>query len=323
VHGSGMIPERSRRWFSKKAFNWIKSTSPMNEPIHEADQFYGCSCFSAGHSKHEYTSGVAIESVFEFLKFRSKEKRNKDNDETTSQKDETSEQSSVSNNNKVDKDSKEAKPQSQSSSNSITREKGTTTTKDPQPNSMDFDEPLVATNSENNTNITKGTPLDSGSAMEIDKPLETTNEISSENDSKATRESLGSGSDMETEEFPKATSTENDNKANGEPQLNPVSNELSIVTDEPVTNETTTYAVTKDTEKAMLKAEMGTAFSNPEEIEKESFTNDKEPHEVKYDTSENKEIVNDTQKEITTNSNTSAQALNDNNNSKDYSQNNV
>lgn len=48
VHSSGMIPTHSKLWFSKKAINWIKSDLPINDPIREANQFYGCNCFSAG-----------------------------------------------------------------------------------------------------------------------------------------------------------------------------------------------------------------------------------------------------------------------------------
>lgn len=48
VHSSGMVPTHSRHWFQKKAFNWIKSDLPINEPIREADSYYGCNCFSAG-----------------------------------------------------------------------------------------------------------------------------------------------------------------------------------------------------------------------------------------------------------------------------------
>lgn len=46
-----------------------------------------------GHHKHEYTSGVAIEPVFEFLQFRAR-----GNKEITNQKNETSEQSVTNNN---------------------------------------------------------------------------------------------------------------------------------------------------------------------------------------------------------------------------------
>ncbi|CAG8488899.1 14978_t:CDS:2 [Funneliformis mosseae] len=71
VHSSGMVPKHSDRWFRGCTVNWIKSSLPLNDPVpEEASQFYGCRCTSAGHSKHEYTSGTAIEPVFEFLKGR-------------------------------------------------------------------------------------------------------------------------------------------------------------------------------------------------------------------------------------------------------------
>ncbi|PKY17966.1 hypothetical protein RhiirB3_468274, partial [Rhizophagus irregularis] len=200
VHSSGMIPTHSKLWFSKKAINWIKSDLPINDPIREANQFYGCNCFSAGHHKHEYTSGVAIEPVFEFLQFRAR-----GNKEITNQKNETSEQS-FTNNNEDDKESRvvksfneETKLQTQNGSESITHEKGT--------NDMEIDELPEATNKTSSENDTK---LDSSSAME-------TEATSSENDTKATEESqLDSSSTMETE----ATSSEKDTKATEESQLN-------------------------------------------------------------------------------------------------------
>ncbi|PKC74623.1 hypothetical protein RhiirA1_529456 [Rhizophagus irregularis] len=213
VHSSGMIPTHSKLWFSKKAINWIKSDLPINDPIREANQFYGCNCFSAGHHKHEYTSGVAIEPVFEFLQFRAR-----GNKEITNQKNETSEQS-FTNNNEDDKESRvvksfneETKLQTQNGSESITHEKGT--------NDMEIDELPEATNKTSSENDTK---LDSSSAME-------TEATSSENDTKATEESqLDSSSTMETEATSsenssstmetEATSSEKDTKVTRESQL--------------------------------------------------------------------------------------------------------
>ncbi|CAI2169373.1 11202_t:CDS:10 [Funneliformis geosporum] len=70
VHSFGMIPKHSDKWFRGCTTNWIKSPLPLNEPVREANGFYGCHCTSAGHPKHEYTSGAAIEPVFEFLQGR-------------------------------------------------------------------------------------------------------------------------------------------------------------------------------------------------------------------------------------------------------------
>ncbi|CAG8723895.1 9873_t:CDS:2, partial [Ambispora leptoticha] len=69
VHSAGMVPSHSQEWFRKNTYNWIKSNLPFDTPIKEANRYYGCKCVSAGHIKHEYTSGMAIESVFEFLKW--------------------------------------------------------------------------------------------------------------------------------------------------------------------------------------------------------------------------------------------------------------
>ncbi|CAJ0837916.1 7296_t:CDS:10 [Entrophospora sp. SA101] len=69
VHSYGMIPSSSKKWFKNHTINWIKSSLPTNEPVNNnANQVFGCECRSAGHRKHEYTSGTAIEPIFEYLK---------------------------------------------------------------------------------------------------------------------------------------------------------------------------------------------------------------------------------------------------------------
>ncbi|POG71700.1 hypothetical protein GLOIN_2v1774561 [Rhizophagus irregularis DAOM 181602=DAOM 197198] len=362
VHSSGMIPTHSKLWFSKKAINWIKSDLPINDPIREANQFYGCNCFSAGHHKHEYTSGVAIEPVFEFLQFRAR-----GNKEITNQKNETSEQS-FTNNNEDDKESRvvksfneETKLQTQNGSESITHEKGT--------NDMEIDELPEATNKTSSENDTK---LDSSSAME-------TEATSSENDTKATEESqLDSSSTMETE----ATSSEKDTKATRESQLdssstmetetiisgkdtkateesqldsssdvkivdetvatNVISSEKDTTAIEELTGSETPNAIMNEQVEIVAKATNETTTktvinkqTNEVNLEKNTekdtlkafmnnaITNDEVT--VKNDISENEKINNNnTPKENTTDSNfnTDAQVLKDDNNSKDSSQNN-
>ncbi|GET01323.1 protein FAM172A-like [Rhizophagus clarus] len=234
VHSSGMIPTHSRKWFSKYAFNWIKSYLPINEYIHEANQFYGCKCFSAGHPKHEYTSGVAFETVFEFLQYRSKEKR-KDNDEITSQGNETSEKSSIVNNNKDAIDGKdstideslneETKPQTNNGSNSITHEKSTMNTEDTLPNSvsaMKIDKLPKTTNEtipDKNIEAIGKSQLESDSAMDIDESSKAISEEDTDKSFKATNDTipdkniepignsqLDSGSAMEIDESSKTIS---------------------------------------------------------------------------------------------------------------------
>ncbi|KAG9297967.1 hypothetical protein G9A89_018795 [Geosiphon pyriformis] len=68
VHSAGNIPTHSKDWFMENTKNWIKSERPLDTPVQDANGYFGCRCISAGHPKHEYTSGTAIESVFEFLK---------------------------------------------------------------------------------------------------------------------------------------------------------------------------------------------------------------------------------------------------------------
>ncbi|CAG8672926.1 7461_t:CDS:2 [Acaulospora morrowiae] len=95
VHSVSMIPTQLREWFMNHSLNWIKSSLPLSENIKEAKKFYGCRCFSAGHPKHEYTSGTAFEDVFEFLTYRlkksyddqKKDQDNQDNQDTSKDSD--------------------------------------------------------------------------------------------------------------------------------------------------------------------------------------------------------------------------------------------
>jgi hypothetical protein len=49
-----------------KSINFIPSNKPMGELIHFSQRTF-CSEASAGHSKHEYTSGYCIQGVFNFF----------------------------------------------------------------------------------------------------------------------------------------------------------------------------------------------------------------------------------------------------------------
>ncbi|CAG8543986.1 10524_t:CDS:10, partial [Scutellospora calospora] len=67
VHSTSMVPSHSKNWFEKYTINWIKSELPLDMKVPQAKNFYGCRCLSAGHPKHEYAAGTAIESIFKYL----------------------------------------------------------------------------------------------------------------------------------------------------------------------------------------------------------------------------------------------------------------
>jgi len=58
-----------KNFIRKRCRNWVKSDEPLDTLIERPK--YDCLMVSAGHDKHEYTSGCAINSVFEFLDKRS------------------------------------------------------------------------------------------------------------------------------------------------------------------------------------------------------------------------------------------------------------
>mmetsp|Transcript_19930 Transcript_19930/g.22580 ORF Transcript_19930/g.22580 Transcript_19930/m.22580 type:complete len:339 (-) Transcript_19930:25-1041(-) len=65
---SGLIKtQRSAEFFKTKAYHWIASDKPLNTRCPERDQASGCTCVSAGHKEHEYTTGVSREAFMNFL----------------------------------------------------------------------------------------------------------------------------------------------------------------------------------------------------------------------------------------------------------------
>jgi len=54
----------------KRCRNWVTSKDPLDTPQRKSR--YDCLCVSAGHDTHEFTSGIAMGSVFEFLLKRAK-----------------------------------------------------------------------------------------------------------------------------------------------------------------------------------------------------------------------------------------------------------
>jgi hypothetical protein len=66
VHGVWRRDEESVKHFiQKRCRNWVRSNQPLDTKVGKPE--YDCLQVSAGHEKHEYTSGVAIASVFDFL----------------------------------------------------------------------------------------------------------------------------------------------------------------------------------------------------------------------------------------------------------------
>jgi len=62
------LPKKGRTFLAEHSCNWVKSKKPLDTPIEELSAYQGCKQVSAGHDVHEYTSGIARPSVFEYLK---------------------------------------------------------------------------------------------------------------------------------------------------------------------------------------------------------------------------------------------------------------
>jgi len=82
---------RVKKYIQTRCQNWVKSRAPLDTVL--GTPKYDCCCLSAGHDKHEYTSGVAVNSVFDFLldkaqKFSAAEKLDDDVDSDSDEDDE-------------------------------------------------------------------------------------------------------------------------------------------------------------------------------------------------------------------------------------------
>jgi hypothetical protein len=54
-------------WMEENARDWVASKNPLDTPEPSHKDTAGCDCFSSGHSKHEWTSPCAVNSVFKFF----------------------------------------------------------------------------------------------------------------------------------------------------------------------------------------------------------------------------------------------------------------
>jgi len=59
-----------KTFLHQNAINWVTSDEPLDTPVN-GWMNSGCSLVSAGHPKHEYTSGTSITSVFKFINSKS------------------------------------------------------------------------------------------------------------------------------------------------------------------------------------------------------------------------------------------------------------
>lgn len=69
VHSANKtLKKKGELFLQERACNWVKSKEPLDTLIKKLDSYQGCKLVSAGHNVHEYTSGVARPSVFDYLK---------------------------------------------------------------------------------------------------------------------------------------------------------------------------------------------------------------------------------------------------------------
>lgn len=68
VHWSGeAASDVITNWLGANAKDWVASKEPLDTPMPDNRENAGCECVSAGHSKHEWTSPCAVNSVFDFF----------------------------------------------------------------------------------------------------------------------------------------------------------------------------------------------------------------------------------------------------------------
>jgi len=60
------IPETEvKEWFKDHALHWIQSSKPLDTPIYSLRA--GCSCVSAGHPEHAWTTPSAKSSILKYF----------------------------------------------------------------------------------------------------------------------------------------------------------------------------------------------------------------------------------------------------------------
>ena len=57
---------RAQKYVKRSIIDWVASEEPLDTPAPNMWRD-GIVCRSAGHKKHEYTSGYCIDSVFKFF----------------------------------------------------------------------------------------------------------------------------------------------------------------------------------------------------------------------------------------------------------------
>jgi len=68
VHWIGGANSKAvKEWVMANSRDWVASSAPLDQPESSHNTNTGCECFSSGHSKHEWTSACAVNSVFKFL----------------------------------------------------------------------------------------------------------------------------------------------------------------------------------------------------------------------------------------------------------------
>jgi len=60
-----------KTFLQNNAINWVTSDKPLDTPVNNLWKDSGCTLVSAGHPKHEFTSGTSITSVFKFINSKS------------------------------------------------------------------------------------------------------------------------------------------------------------------------------------------------------------------------------------------------------------
>lgn len=66
VHGStAMLNKKQKKFLKEKCVDWVASSKQLDVKVMKYDN--GCTLVSAGHNKHEYTSGCAFPSIFPFF----------------------------------------------------------------------------------------------------------------------------------------------------------------------------------------------------------------------------------------------------------------
>ncbi|XP_055317002.1 FAM172 family protein homolog CG10038 [Sitodiplosis mosellana] len=105
VHYAGSLSRRMFEWFNEHARNYVTSNAPLDTELNTRSS--DIPCFSAGHTKHEWTSWACMEALFPYLEEQYQDWLETKKGETGQKAEQVGKEESAENDEDDDKDKEE------------------------------------------------------------------------------------------------------------------------------------------------------------------------------------------------------------------------